>query len=748
MIDNNKVKSTHTRRAAVVYIRQSHPSQVEHNRESTARQYALVEKAIALGWERNQVTTIDEDLGISGQVFVKRSGFESLNAEVAMGRVGILLGLEVSRLARSNADWYRLLDMCAITDTLLADNDGLYHPALFNDRLILGLKGTMSEAELHTLRERLNGGLRNKAARGELRRALPVGLVWGEEEGEIRLHPDEAVTGVINTIFAKFLEFGSARQVWIWFRAQNLSFPMHPRGVVPCLANCHQLEWIVPSYAAIYNVLTNPEYAGAYVYGRTRNERYVDEQGVVRKRIRHLGRDKWQIFLPAHHPGFIDWETFEANQTRLRSNIPSRFESRESQQKGRALREGSALLQGLALCGHCGRRLRIAYQGTNSTPRYYCKGEELNGGHREECLNVGGLTIDQALTNVFLEALTPAAVEATALAVQQLESQHDAALSLWRLEIERARYEAQRAERQYKAVEPENRLVARGLEKEWESRLQKLATAEAELHHREQQRPRNLTEEERKRIKTLGSDLQLVWSAPTTTDRDRKELLRALLEEVILKVEREQKPEKRATLTLRWRGGMITTVNVQLKSYHVQGPKTDEDTLSLLGRLAAHYPDDIIARVLNRQGRKPAQGAHFTAVSVGSLRRYHNIPRFAPPSEPSGGEVLTVKKAARVLGVAASTLHRWLNAGLIPGEQLSPEAPWRIRITEAVRNVFVDTAPPDYVSVADAMRKLGVSRQTVWQRVKSGDLEALHVRQGMRKGLRIRVPTPPTRLFD
>ena len=232
MIDNNKVKSTHTRRAAVVYIRQSHPSQVEHNRESTARQYALVEKAIALGWERNQVTTIDEDLGISGQVFVKRSGFESLNAEVAMGRVGILLGLEVSRLARSNADWYRLLDMCAITDTLLADNDGLYHPALFNDRLILGLKGTMSEAELHTLRERLNGGLRNKAARGELRRALPVGLVWAEEEGEIRLHPDEAVTGVIDTIFAKFLEFGSARQVWIWFRAQNLSFPMHPRGVV------------------------------------------------------------------------------------------------------------------------------------------------------------------------------------------------------------------------------------------------------------------------------------------------------------------------------------------------------------------------------------------------------------------------------------------------------------------------------------------------------------------------------------
>ena len=333
MIDNHKVKSSHTGRAAIVYIRQSHPSQVENNRESTARQYALVEKAVALGWTRNQVITIDEDLGISGKVFVKRSGFEHLNSEVALGRVGILLGLEVSRLARSNADWYRLLDMCAITDTLLADSDGLYHPALFNDRLILGLKGTMSEAELHVLRSRLDGGIRNKAARGELRRALPVGLVWGEEEGEIRFHPDEAVNGAIRTVLAKFMELGSARQVWLWFRLQNLSFPMHPLGMVPTLANCHQLRWVTPSYAAIYNVLSNPVYAGAYVYGKTRNERYVDEQGTVRKRIRHLPQEEWSVLLPGHHEGFIDWATFEANQVRLEANIPA-----ELHQAGRALR--------------------------------------------------------------------------------------------------------------------------------------------------------------------------------------------------------------------------------------------------------------------------------------------------------------------------------------------------------------------------------------------------------------------------
>jgi Recombinase/Recombinase zinc beta ribbon domain len=619
-------------------------------------------------------------------------------------------------------------------------SDGLYHPALFNDRLILGLKGTMSESELHVLRQRLEGGIRNKAARGELRRALPVGFVWGEKEGEIRFHPDEAVTGAIHTVFAKFMELGSARQVWLWFRSENLSFPMHPLGLVPSLLTCHQLRWVPPSYAAIYNVLSNPVYAGAYVYGKTRNERYIDEQGTVRNRTLHLPKEEWPVFLPGHHQGFIDWPTFEAIQARLQTNFPAKLH-----QAGCALREGSALLQGLALCGNCGRRLHIAYQGTNSTPRYYCRGEERNGGRHLHCLNVGGLTIDEAVTDAFLEALTPAAVEATALAVQELESHHDAALSQWRLECERASYEAERAERQYKAVDPENRLVARGLEKEWETRLQNLASAEAELRRREQQRPRTLTEEERQRIQALGSDLRLVWTAPTTTDRDRKELLRTLLEEVIFNVERK---ENRADLTMRWRGGMITKLEVRLKSYHVQGPRTDEDTLSLLGRLAAHYPDDIIAGILNRQKRKPAYGGQFTAGHVSGLRRYHKIARYEPSSESPSSEVVPVQKAAKVLGVAASTLHRWLNAGLIAGQQLTPGAPWRISITEQLRNLFVDNAPPDYVPVVDAMRRLGVSRQTVWQRVKSGELEALHVRQGQRKGLRIKVVAPAKGLFD
>src|SRR5437867_2778437 len=307
---DNKIKPAHIRRAAVVYIRQSTASQVEHHRESTARQYALVQRACDLGWPKEQVIVVDEDLGISGASIVNRTGFARMASEVALGRVGIILGLEVSRLARNNADWYRLLDLCVITDTLIGDSDGLYHPALFNDRLVLGLKGTMSEAELHVLRARLDGGIRNKAQRGELRRGLPVGFVWGDEDGEVRFHPDEAVTGAIRTVFDRFAELGSVRQVWLWFRTQGLSFPSQS-------GPSRQIRWIVPTYTAIHHVLTSPVYAGAYIYGRSRSERYVDEQGVVRKRIRRLQLKEWTVLIPGHHPGFLDWPTFQANQARI-----------------------------------------------------------------------------------------------------------------------------------------------------------------------------------------------------------------------------------------------------------------------------------------------------------------------------------------------------------------------------------------------------------------------------------------------
>jgi len=732
MNDSGKVKLTHTRRAAFVYIRQSSPQQVENNRESTARQYALVERACELGWAREQVIVVDEDLGLSGSGTVKRSGFARMTAEVALGHVGIVLGLEVSRLARNNADWYRLLDLCGMTDTLIGDSDGIYHPAAFNDRLILGLKGTMSEAELHILRARLDGGIRNKAARGELRRGLPVGFVWGEGDDEVRFDPDAAVVGAIRTVFAKFAELGSARKVWLWFRAEGLSFPLRAHMHSP-------IRWVAPTYTAIHQVLTNPVYAGAYAYGKCRHERYIDEQGRLRRRTRHLPQAEWAVLLPDHHQGYIDWATYQANQVRIDANVHP-----QPHQAGGAVREGAALLQGLAICGKCGRHLHTHYRGRNASPGYHCSGKDIVQGRGVYCLNIGGIQIDQAVTDAFLKALTPAAVEATELAMRQLEADHDAALSQWRLAVERARYEAERAERQYRAVEPENRLVARGLETEWEKRLRDLTAAEAELERRQQQRPRTLSLEEKSGLRALGSDLRKVWNAPTTTDRDRKELLRTLLEEVIVAVDRS---EHRAHLTLRWRGGELTEIDLPLPRSQPRGRRTSEDTLSLLRRLAALYPDEVIAGILNRQGRKTANGERFTAVHVGGLRRYRGIPRFQPPAEPSQGEVVSIRKAAQILGMNTSTIHRWLAEGFIAGEQVTPGAPWQIRITEELRDRIAPQAPPEYLPMLETTMKLGVSRQTVLQRVKRGELEAMLVTSGRRKGLRIKVLDDQPNLF-
>jgi DNA invertase Pin-like site-specific DNA recombinase len=706
---------------------------VLHNRESTERQYSLVNRAVELGWPSGQVTVIDEDLGISGGGATDRSGFARMTAEVALGHVGIVLSLEVSRVARNNAEWYRLLDLCGISDTLIGDSDGLYHPALFNDRLLLGLKGTMSEAELHIIRARLDGGIRNKAARGELRRGLPVGLVWGEEDGEVLLHPDEAVTGAISTVFEVFNEMGSVRKVWLWFQSQCLLFPLQSN-------RWPEIQWSAPTYTAIHHVLTNPAYAGAYAYGKTRQERYVDDQGRVRSRTRHLPRDQWQVLITNHHQGFIDWETYESNQARIARNIRPR-----RHQTGGAVREGAALLQGIARCGRCGRHLRVYYQGRSSSPGYHCPASNLVNGKGSYCLRVGGRQVDDAVAKTFLAAISPAGVEASLEAEVLIEGDRDAALEQWRLAVERALYEAERAERRFRAVEPENRLVARSLETEWNQRLAEFETAKIELARREKLRPRSLTAEQRDTLRVLGADLERVWSAPTTTDRDRKELLRTLLEEVIVALEREQNLIR---LTLRWHGGAITELEVPQRRSRTATIRTDEDTIALVRRLAVLYPDGTIAGVLSRQGRRTARGGRFTASKVGNLRRYWKIPRYQPPSEPPDGELVTVTAAAKILGVATSTIHRWLNDGFIAGEQCTPGAPWRIRITDDFRARFVEEAPEGWVPMYGAMKALGVSRQTVLQRIKRGEIDAVYIRRGKGTGLRIRLPDKQPTLFD
>jgi DNA invertase Pin-like site-specific DNA recombinase/predicted DNA-binding transcriptional regulator AlpA len=734
MSDITKIGASHLRRAAYVYLRQSSAAQVEHNRESTQRQYALASKATGLGWPAEQIVIIDDDLGLSGAGTVERSGFARLTAEVALGHVGIVLGLEVSRLARNNVDWYRLLDLCGLTDTLIGDGDGVYHPALFNDRLLLGLKGTMSEAELHVLRARLNGGIRNKAARGELRRGLPVGFVWGDADGEVRFHPDEAVCAAIHSVFTRFAELGSVRRVWLWLRSEGLSFPMQTRyggGV----------RWVDPSYIAIYHVLTNPVYAGAYAYGKSRHEVTLDRSGARKKRVRKLPQSQWAVLLPNHHQGFIDWNTYEANRTRISGNT----HPQPHQPGSGAVREGSALLQGIAMCGQCGRKLRTHYTGRTASAGYHCAGKSIVDGRGIYCLSVGAVQIDEAVARAVLAALAPLGIEAALAAAERIEADHDGALAQWRLAVERASYEAQRAERRYRAIDPDNRLVARGLETEWEKSLRELEATKAELTRREQQCPRALSTDERSRLLALGTDLHTVWQAPSTAARDKKELLRTLLEEVIITI---NKDEYRAHLTLRWRGGALADIDLDLPRRRAAPVRTDEDTVALVRRLAIHHPDAVIAGILNRQQRTTAYGHRFTANHVGNLRRHWNIDRHQPSLTPPEGEVLNIKQAAATLGVATSTIHRWLNDGIIAGEQLTPGAPWQIRLTDDLRARVAEEAPEGYLTMYQTMRLLGVSRQTVWQRVKRGEIQAVHVKQGRKKGLRLKVIRSQPDLFN
>src|SRR6516225_2836936 len=377
------------------------------------------------------------------------------------------------------------------------------NPAMFNDRLLLGLKGTMSEAELHVLRARLLGGIRNKAARGELRRNLPVGFVWGEQDGEVCLHPDESVRAAIQTVLTRFAELGSVRRVWLWFRSEGLCLPLRMHYGA-------KIRWVDPSYIAVYHILTSPVYAGAYAYGKSRHEITLDAYGVRKKRARKLPRSQWQVFIPNHHEGFIDWNTYEANRARITANT----HPRPHQSGSGAVREGTALLQGIAVCGRCGRKLRTHYTGRTASAGYHCAGKDITNGRGVYCLTIGALQVDEAVERAVLAALAPIGVEAAIAAAERLEADRDGALAQWRLTVERASYETQRAERRYRAVDPDNRLVARGLEAEWEKALRELDRAKAELAHREALRPKTLSANERCRLLALGTDLSTVWRAP------------------------------------------------------------------------------------------------------------------------------------------------------------------------------------------------------------------------------------------
>lgn len=737
LLSAEKITSGHLARDAYVYVRQSTPSQVLAHTESLARQYELRERAQALGWPAHQVVVIDADLGRSGADSSTRVGFRELVADVGLGKVGIVLGIEVSRLARNNTDWYQLLDLCALTDTLIADADGVYHPAQFNDRLVLGLKGTMSEAELHLIRSRMTAGLRHKAARGQLRQGLPVGFDY-DADNRVVFAADEAVLEAIATVFRRFAELGSARQVVIGLREDGLRLPRrrngHPR-----------ITWTPATYPAVHDLLTNPCYAGAFVFGRTRTEKRVDPCGRVVTGVRVLPRDHWPVLIPEHHPGFISWERYEANTARLRANWrPPRGEG------GGAAREGRALMQGLLRRGRCGRIMQIAYSGLRGTvPRYLCGRARILYGTEQNRQSIGGHRLEQIILREVFTILEPAALAATAQALAEAETHHRTRLAGFELAVERARYEAERARRQVDNVEPQNRLVARTLERALEDKLAAQRRAENELATQKARRPAVLTSEQVAWLTRAGADVRAVFDAATTTARERKQLLRAVIDEVVVTVHRDA---ARADLRIIWQGGAVRELSMTWNKAGHHQRVTSDDTVELVRRLAADYNDTAIAIILAKQGRRTATGLSWTNSHVKALRDSPGIPAY-PPAESVGAssddaQVVTINEAERRLGVSRVTLYRWLRDGFIVGEQPTMNAPWRIRIDQQLLDKIKPEVPEGWVGLNEAADILGIARQTVLHKVQRGELQAVHVNRGKRKGLRIKVSSEQAGLFD
>ena len=734
MTDASKITSSHRSRRCLVYVRQSTLAQTRANTESLERQYELAGRAVTLGWDPGQVQVVDADLGLSGAQAANREGFQELVAQVALGQVGLILGLEASRLARSNSDWYQLLDLCGMTDTLIADGDGIYDPAAYSDRLVLGLKGTISEAELHLLKGRLIAGMRHKAAKGELRVALPAGLEY-DQNGRPALCADEAVREAIATVFRRFAELGSARQVMLSLLADGLELPRRRAG--------GRVVWAPASYGAVIGVLANPCYAGAFAFGRTRKAGRVAEgrPGCGR---RPVPMTQWEVLITGHHPGYLSWEDYLANQERLHANC-----SAPRGQGGGAVREGRGLLQGILRCGRCGRMMRVGYQGSRHKhlPRYYCAAEGTYFGRRAYCQGVGGRQIEQAVVGEVFAVLEPAALAATAQALADAEAARTQRLRAFELAAERARYEAGRARRQYDACEPENRLVARSLEAAWEEKLAAATRAETALAAEQARQPSPLSAEEIDWLTRAGADIRAIFEAPGTTPRERKQLIRALLSEVTLTVDRQART---AALTLCWEGGAITGQTVTLPRLGTPWRTTQASTVDLIRRLAAYYDDATIAGVLARQHRRTGTGLTFTKARVAEVRRNYRIPPFRQTAAPvcHDGQVVSITKAAAELGIGISTIYRWLADGFIAGEQLTPGAPWRIRLDDALRAKVTEHAPEGWLPLRQAAAALGVARQTVLHKVQRGELAAVHVRHGRRSGLRIQVKPGQAGLFE
>ncbi|MBW1880784.1 MAG: recombinase family protein [Deltaproteobacteria bacterium] len=667
-----KVTAAHLQRDACVYLRQSTPGQVLDHRESTERQYKLVERAESLGWLPGQIRVLDGDLGKSGKTAEGRNDFHQLCAAVGLSEIGAVLALEASRLSRSQADWHRLLELCAWTHTLIVDHDGAYDPNDFNDRILLGFKGTWSHTELHAMRMRLHGAMLHKARKGELKCHLPTGYVH-DDSGALVLDPDEGVVAAIRSVFELFRSVGSAYGVERYYAERKLLFPRRLWKRVP---QSVPLEWGPLRATRVTSILHNPTYTGAYVYGRRPSRPVVRDGQLVGVRQVELPREEWEVFLPDAHPAYISWEEYLDNERLLTMNRTN-FESSERQGRPRS---GSALLQGLVLCGRCGRRMQVRYRsGGERLPVYLCPRRPVDPEKGTMCWTTPGRRVDQAVERHVLDALTQDNLDLSLEILRHLEQEAEQAEQQWQLRLERARQEVARAERQYNLVEPENRLVVRTLERRWEEKLAALEEMERAYEEALRQPRLDLSPEERERILRLASDLPSIWNAPTTRHEERKEMLGLLVRQVALVP--EDVPRRQTRVRVLWHTGAVTELVVERPEKY-DAIRTSPEVIQAIQQLMPNHTDAEIARVLNERGHRTGRGLSFDAGKVSNHRHAYGMwrrdkdKRAAARLDPRDDGRYSTRALAHLLGVHTDTVHYWRKKGLIPAIQESERGPW------------------------------------------------------------------------
>jgi len=658
---NPKLTPERLLRKAIVYVRQSKPSQLIHNQESTRLQLSLADRARTLGFQ--QIMVIDDDLGRTGSGLVDRPGFQRLAAEVCGGEVGAVFCVEASRLARNGRDWHHLIELCGMVGAVVVDLDGIYDPTLTNDRLLLGMKGTISEFELNLFRQRSMEAIRQKATRGELQIQIPVGFCWAPG-GKLEKDPDHRVQQAIELVFRKFIELGSTRQVLLWFRQENICLPAFPHETGE-----RKMVWKLPSYATLHSILTKPVYAGAYVYGKTETRTKIVE-GRARKSAGHRKpQSEWKVLIKEHHPGYLSWDEYERNQSMIAANAHM-----HSGGEPKAGRGGGALVSGLLRCRRCGRMMQVFYPGT--LVRYVCNAGRSRYGEGT-CISFGGLRVDVAVSKEVLEAVSGNAIQAALEAAEQMQQKRRDLRTAIELELEQARYEARLAARRYESVDPDQRLVAAELEARWNTALQKVKVLESKLLEFDQE-SQSVPAPSKQTLLSLAQDLPAIWNSPSTDMRLKQRIVRILIREIIADVDEKS---REVVLVIHWAGGRHSELRVKKFETGRSRRCTDPQAIEVLRQMAGKFSDQQIAATMNRLRLRTGMGNSWNVMRVRSARSYYQLPAFHQDDDQANeAKEVTVKVAAQRLNVSQWIVRRMIEEKILPARQVVVCAPWQIPV--------------------------------------------------------------------